>query len=340
MKPTIYDVAKKANVSISTVSKVLNDTGSISEKTKKKIWDVIDELQYQPSLVLSAKKALKTIGVLIPDISNPFMAEITRAIEDSGRKHGFSVIICSTDNDSTKEEEYISMLKQKYVDGIIVATGLRGSQAIRELIESDMPVAMLSRDVPYLPVHTVVVDDFQGGYDAAVHLTNLGHKKVAMIAEDINIPSIKKRVDGFKEGIQISGIAIDDLPILYSSLNLNECRKVCLELLKDTENRPTAIFVSTEMLAFGVLQAARLLNLQVPTQLSLIGFDNSMLAKLSDPALTTIAQPIEEMGAKVIDLLVDEITNQNQDGRKKVTQRIMLSPYLITRDSTSPYVKP
>ncbi len=335
MKPTIYDVAKKANVSISTVSKVLNNTGSISEKTKKKIWDVIDELQYQPSLVLSAKKALKTIGVLIPDISNPFMAEVTRAIEDSGRKKGFSVIICSTDNDSTKEEEYISMLKQKYVDGIIVATGLKNSRGIRELIESDMPVVMLSRDVPYLPVDTVVVDDFQGGYEAAVHLVQLGHRKVAMIAENINIPSIKKRIDGFKEGLQISGIPIEDTPILYSSLNLNECKEVCLDLLKDKENRPTAIFVSTEMLAFGVLQAARTLKIQVPNQLSLIGFDNSILAKLCDPQLTTIAQPIEEMGAKVIELLVNEITN-NQERAKKVTQRVTLSPFLIVRDSTSP----
>lgn len=335
MKPTIYDVAKKANVSISTVSKVLNNTGSISEKTKKKIWDVIDELQYQPSLVLSAKKALKTIGVLIPDISNPFMAEVTRAIEDSGRKKGFSVIICSTDNDSTKEEEYISMLKQKYVDGIIVATGLKNSRGIRELIESDMPVVMLSRDVPYLPVDTVAVDDFQGGYEAAVHLVQLGHRKVAMIAENINIPSIKKRIDGFKEGLQISGIPIEDTPILYSSLHLNECKEVCLDLLKDKENRPTAIFVSTEMLAFGVLQAARTLKIQVPNQLSLIGFDNSILAKLCDPQLTTIAQPIEEMGAKVIELLVNEITN-NQERAKKVTQRVTLSPFLIVRDSTSP----
>ncbi|MGM7721371.1 LacI family DNA-binding transcriptional regulator [Metabacillus sp. Hm71] len=336
MKPTIYDVAKKANVSISTVSKVLNGTGSISEKTKRKIWDVIDELQYQPSLVPSAKKALKTIGVLIPDISNPFMAEITRAIEDNGRKKGFSVIICSTDNDSTKEEEYISMLKQKYVDGIIVATGLKDSRSIRELIESDMPVAMLSRDVPYLPVHTVVVDDFQGGYEAAVHLAQLGHRKVAMISENINIPSIKKRVSGFKEGLQVSGISIDDVPVLYSSLNLDECRKVCLGLLEEKENRPTAIFVSTEMLAFGVLQAARSLNLQVPNQLSLIGFDNSILAKLCDPQLTTIAQPIEEMGAKVIELLVNEITNNHQEETKKVTQRVTLSPYLIVRDSTCP----
>lgn len=162
MKTTIYDVAKEANVSISTVSKVLNNTGNISEKTKNRIWKVIEELQYQPSVVTSARKMMKTIGLLIPDIANPFMAELARAVEDSGRKKDFSVIICSTDNHSLREEEYITMLKQKHVDGIIVATGLKNSQAIRELIESDMPVVMLSRDIPHLPVDTVVADDFKG----------------------------------------------------------------------------------------------------------------------------------------------------------------------------------
>jgi DNA-binding LacI/PurR family transcriptional regulator len=333
LKPTIYDVAKKANVAISTVSKVLNGTGSISEKTKKRIWEVIDELQFQPSIVSSVKKAMKTIGLLIPDISNPFMAEVTRAIEDNGRKKGFNVIICSTDNDNTKEDEYISMLKQKYVDGMIVATGLKNSRAIQQLIESDIPVVMLSRDVPKLQIHTVMVDDFRGGYEAGAYLAQLGHRKIAMIVENINIPSIRNRVKGFKEGLKATGL--DDLTTLYSSLDLDESSLVCLNLLEDQENRPTAIFVSTELLAFGVFHAARILKIQIPNQLSIVGFDNSILAKLSDPPLTTIAQPIEEMGAKVVELLVDEITD-NKDRSNKVMQRIVMSPLLIVRDSTAP----
>ncbi|PKG24736.1 LacI family DNA-binding transcriptional regulator [Niallia nealsonii] len=338
MKPTIYDVASKANVSISTVSKVLNGTGSISEKTKKRVWDVIEELNYQPSLVSSAKKAMKTIGLLIPDVSNPFMAEITRVIEDNGRKKGFNVMICSTDNDFTKEEEYISMLKQKYVDGMIVATGLQNNRAIQELIESDMPVVMLSREVPFLPVHAVLVDDFQGGYEAAVHLSNLGHKKIFMIAENLNNPTIKQRVNGFKEGLQVSGIPFDEKSVSYSSLDLEDSKQLCLKVLENVEERPTAIFVSTELLAFGVLQAARILDIQVPNQLSLVGFDNSILAKLSNPQLTTIAQPVEEMGAKAIELLVKEITN-NKEGKNKVMQRVILSPLLIIRESTLPFSK-
>ena len=338
LKPTIYDVAKKANVSISTVSKVLNGNGSISEKTKKRIWEVIDELQFQPSIASSVKKAMKTIGLLIPDISNPFMAEVTRAIEDNGRKKGFNVIICSTDNDSTKEDEYISMLKQKYVDGMIIATGLKNRRAFQQLIESDTPVVMLSRDVPNLPIHIVMVDDFQGGYEAGTYLAKLGHRKIAMIVENINIPSIKNRVKGFKEGLIDSGLSSDDLTILYSSLDLDDSGQVCLNLLENQENRPTAIFVSTELLAFGVFRAARTLKIQIPHELSIVGFDNSILAKLSDPPLTTIAQPIEEMGAKAVELLVDEITNKKEPSNK-VMQRVVMSPLLIVRDSTAPISK-
>ncbi|WP_336184124.1 LacI family DNA-binding transcriptional regulator [Bacillus sp. 205(2023)] len=331
MKTTIYDVAKEANVSISTVSKVLNNTGNISEKTKNRIWKVIEELQYQPSVVTSARKMMKTIGLLIPDIANPFMAELARAVEDSGRKKDFSVIICSTDNNSLREEEYITMLKQKHVDGIIVATGLKNSQAIRELIESDMPVVMLSRDIPHLPVDTVVADDFKGGYEAAVHLAHLGHTNIAVIAEKINNTSIKNRVIGFKEGLQVSGIQIDESAILDCPYDLSASKDISLKLLNQ-KYRPTAVFVTTELLALGVLQAARQLHISIPSSLSLVGFDNSILAKISDPQLTTIAQPTEEMGEKAIELLMDGMADSKQ---KKVIQRVMLSPSLIVRNSTA-----
>lgn len=330
VKATIYDVAKKANVSISTVSKVLNGTGNISEKTKKRIRNIIEELQYQPSVVSSVKKAIKTIGLLIPDVANPFMAEVARAVEDSGRKRGFNVIICSTDNDSTREDQYISMLRQKYVDGLIIATGLKNRKAIKELVDSDMPVAMLSRDVPYFPLHTVVVDDFQGGYEAATHLADLGHKRMAMIAEDVDVPSIKQRAEGFKEGLRLSNLPFNDKDIVYCPHDLHESKKASLKLLKDVSERPTAIFVSTEILALGVLQAARSLNISVPHELSVIGFDNSILAKISDPQLTTIEQPKKEMGEKVIELLISEIEQKSD-----VKQRVTLSPKLVIRESTS-----
>lgn len=332
MKVTIYEVAEKAKVSISTVSKVLNEKGNINENTKKRIYDAIKELDYKPSVVLSVKKAMKTIGVLIPDISNPFMAEVTRAVEDSGRKKGFNVMVCSTDNDPDKEEEYISMLQQKYLDGMIIATGLKNNRALKRLRKSDIPIVLLTRDVPHFPVHSVMVDDFQGGYEAGAYLAQLGHKDVAMIVEDIDVSSVKQRLVGFKEGLQSLDVSLHDDFIAYAPHSLAESKKVGLELLSQ-ENRPTAVFASTEILAVGVLQAAKEKGLKVPGDLSVIGFDNSILAQVTDPQLTTVAQPAKKMGEKAIELFVEELLETTE--KDKVLQRLALTPTLIVRESTA-----
>ncbi|WP_158734538.1 LacI family DNA-binding transcriptional regulator [Alteribacillus sp. YIM 98480] len=332
MKVTIYDVAEKAKVAISTVSKVLNEKGNINEKTKQRVYDAIEELGYKPSVVLSVKKAMKTIGVLIPDISNPFMAEVTRAVEDSGRKRGFNVIICSTDNDPDKEEEHIAMLQQKYLDGIIIATGLKNKRALQKLIDSKTPAVLLTRDVPHLPVHAVMVDDFQGGYEAGTFLAQSGHTEVAMIVENIGVPSIEQRLVGFREGLQSLNVPLNDERVVYSSHSLAESKEAGLQLLSEAK-RPTAVFTSTEILAVGVMQAAKELGLKIPEDLSVIGFDNSILAQITNPQLTTIAQPAQQMGEKVIELFVEEVINTTKTD--KVIQRIVLSPSLIVRESTA-----
>ncbi|MYL29739.1 substrate-binding domain-containing protein [Halobacillus halophilus] len=333
MKVTIYDVAEKASVSISTVSKVLNEKGNINEKTKQRVYDAIKALDYKPSVVLSVQKAMKTIGVLIPDIANPFMAEVTRAVEDSGRKKGFNVMICSTDNDPDKEEEYITMLQQKYLDGMIIATGLKNSRALNKLKKSEVPVVLLTRDVPKFPAHSVMVDDFQGGYDAGTYLAELGHKRVAALMEDVDVPSIKQRFYGLKEALQACNVPMTEASTRYAPHSLAESKQAALDLLSQ-EITPTAIFASTEILAVGVLQAAKEKGLKVPEDLSVIGFDNSILAQVTDPQLTTIGQPAQKMGEKAIELFVEELLDKKEQ-EEKIVQRLVLTPSLIERESTA-----
>ncbi|NOU95758.1 substrate-binding domain-containing protein [Paenibacillus sp. LMG 31456] len=331
MKPTIYDVAKEAGVAISTVSKVINKTGSIGKETKMKVLDTIRKLEYQPSVVASAltKKRIQTIGLLVPNIANPFMAEIARSIEDCGRALGFSLIICSTDNDLDKEIEYISILKQKYIDGIIIATGLKNDNAIKELIDSKIPVVMLSRDVPSLAVNTVVVDDFLGAYQATWFLKELEHEKIAMITEDVNFPAVKARVLGYQEALEEAGIRYDEKLVIKNNATYIDGIRAAQELL-NLPDPPTAIFASTEVLAIGAIRGARELGFHVPKDLSVVGFDDTILASMFDPPITTVAQPIHDMGKKVIELLCDEINES-----KKVKQRIVLSPELVVRGTTS-----
>ncbi|MDO6851434.1 LacI family DNA-binding transcriptional regulator [Priestia megaterium] len=329
MKPTIYDVAKEAGVSISTVSKVLNNTGSIAEKTRKKVRDTMHQLDYQPSVVASVKKRIQTIGLLIPNIANPFMAEIARGIENHVKKFGFSLMICSTDNNLKNEIEYISILKQKYIDGIIIATGLKEDKAIKELLKAEIPVALLSRDVSSLAVDAVLVDDFLGGYEATEYLISLGHKRIAMITEDINFPTIRARFEGYKQALEKAGLPYDESLVSLNNTSLDEGKQSTRELLH-LSVPPTAIFASTEFLAIGAIQAARELKIKVPQDLSIIGFDDTVLSTICDPPLTTIAQPIHEMSKKVVELLIEEIEDS-----KETKQRIVLSPKLVVRASTS-----
>jgi DNA-binding LacI/PurR family transcriptional regulator len=326
---TIYDVAEKAGVSISTVSKVLNNTGSIAEKTRQKVRETMRELNYQPSVVASVKKRIQTIGLLIPSIANPFMAEVARSIEDHVKNFGFSLLVCSTDNHLDNELEYISILKQKYVDGIILATGLNDYKAIKELINAEIPVALLSRDIPSLAVDTVLVDDFLGGYEAVQYLISLGHRKIAMITENINWSVVRARVQGYRQALEEAGLEYNENLVLLDNTTLDAGKQATRKLL-DLPEPPTAIFASTEFLAIGAVKSARELGIHVPKDLSIVGFDDTILATVCDPPLTTIAQPIQEMGKKVVELLVEEI-----EGPKETKQRIVLSPKLVVRESTS-----
>lgn len=330
MKPTIYDVAKEAGVSIATVSKVINQTGRIGEKTRKKVHKVMEELNYQPSVVASALtgKNTYTIGLLVPDLANPFFAEVARSVEDRGRELGYSLVMCSTDHDPDKEIQYLTVLRQKQVDGIILGTGFRHNGELKGLIEQQIPVALIAREEPELAVDTVLVDDFNGGYMATSHLVGLGHRRIAVIAEDLNVASSRERVRGYRRALDERGIHYNEQLVLISDFTVADGKRLTGQLL-DSEDPPTAVYACNDLLAIGAMQAATERGLHIPNDLSIVGFDDTLLATITNPALTTVAQPIHEMGRQVMDLLIQEV-----EKKKSVKQRVVLLPELKVRQST------
>lgn len=334
MKLTIYDIAKLAGVSTATVSKVLNQTGRISEITRKRILQISKEHNYHPSVVASALTGKKTftIGLLIPDLANPFFAEVARNVEDRAHELGFNLVICNTDNDSNKEIKYIHLLRQKSVDGIIVATGVRNDEILNELIGQNIPIAVIAREMSVLTASTVLVDDFAGGYSAASHLIQLGHRRIAIVAENLSVMSSSERVRGYRHALEEAGLSFDEKLVMVSDFTVQGGKKAAKRLLGSAQP-PTAIFACNDLLAIGAMQAAKERNLAIPQQLSIVGFDNTILASITDPPLTTVAQPIKIMGHKVVDLITQEM---NSD--KTEIQRVVLLPQLIVRSSTSkPY---
>ncbi|MCM3569871.1 LacI family DNA-binding transcriptional regulator [Neobacillus mesonae] len=329
-QPTIYDVAKKAGVSIATVSGVINNNGKYSNKTKEKVLDVMEELKYYPSSVASSltAKRTQTIGLIIPDISSPFYAEFARSLEDWGDEKGYSIIICSTDYNEKKEKKYVSLLLRRRVDGIIISSGFNNVDLIKDIIQQEIPVVLVAYNIDSLQLNTVSVDDYRGGYQATAYLAELGHKRIAIITETVQ--SSAERIRGYQN-------ALNDYHLIYDENLLTESRatfeegEIQAEKLLNLEEPPTAIFAFNDILAIGAMRAVLKRGLKIPEDISIVGFDNSVLATICNPTLTTMAQPLNDMGKEAIGSLISEI-----EGTVKRKQRILLLPELVKRHSTGP----
>lgn len=328
MRPTIYDVAEKAGVSIATVSKVVNNSGRISDKTRKKVIDTMRELDYQPSSVAAALtgKQTFTIGVLVPDISNAFFAEVARALENNAREMGYAIILCSTDHQLEREKDYLELLLKKQVDGIIIATEPEDWRVYQSLQNKSIPHLMFSIDNHGFSSHVVTIDDIRGGYMAGRYLLEKGHSEIAVIAE-LNRASGRMRLKGFKEALADEGIFLKEDWIIPSMSRIDSAQAAARKIL-NFKKRPTAVFATTDLIAAIFMNEARKLNIHIPEDLSIIGFDNTIYAKLADPGLTTIAQPTEELAQFAMEQLIKLIKNP-----KIPQQRIMLSPILVKRSS-------
>ncbi|WP_027092731.1 LacI family DNA-binding transcriptional regulator [Cohnella thermotolerans] len=330
MNTTIYDIAARAEVSIATVSKVINGSGRISLKTRAKVVRIMQELGYQPSRVASALtgKQTFTLGLLLPDLANPFFAEMARSIEDRAYEMGFSVIICSTDNKLERTERNIRFFKQKRLDGVMIGTGDMTAAAITGLSKS-MPVALIARDIPTLAIDAVRVDDFLGGRMAAAHLLESGHTRIAVIAEDELFVSSLERVRGYRTALEEAGITFDPGLVVQVNPDPDKIKSATADLLRA---RPdvTAIFACNDLLATLVIQTVREHGLSVPDDLSIIGFDNTIHASIVHPSLTTVAQPIENMGKQAVDLLLGKINDPDI-----TTRKVILLPELIVRSSVT-----
>jgi DNA-binding LacI/PurR family transcriptional regulator len=327
---TIYDVAKEAGVSIATVSNAINGKGKVSKKKREEILEVMERLQYQPSVIASALMGKKTytIGLLIPDVSNPFFSEIARTVEDLAHSEGYSVIVCSTDNRDERVEKYIRLLEQKNVDGILIGTGVESADILALLSEKSFPIVMIAREAAGIAVHSVLTDDFRGGAIAADHLLEKGHSKMAVLSENFKVSSSFERVRGFRFGLFEAGAELRPEDIISCESNIKDGKRAAIALLQGPK-RPTALFCCNDLLAIGALQAAKEEGLSVPEELSIIGFDDTILSTVTNPTLTTIAQPMDQMVKLAFDLLIGSL-----DHTDDIKQRIVMQPELVIREST------
>jgi DNA-binding LacI/PurR family transcriptional regulator len=327
-RATMHDIARLADVSLGTVSHVINGKVGVRPEVRARVQKVIDELRYQPNHLSRALRTNRTnlIGMIIPDIMNPFFPAVVRGVEDVAFGSSYRLLLCNADNDMAKEEAYLNDLRSFLPAGII----LMPSFEHRLSWVSEFPIVCIDRRPPDWEGDSVTVENFEGGYKAGRHLTLLGHRTIGIIRGPFNVVTANDRVRGFQKALSEKGVEL--LPeYIHEGVFTQESGYICGMRLLRLVPRPTAIFAANDLIAFGALAAVKASKLKCPQDVSIIGFDGLGLTDITEPALTSIMQPSYQLGSTAARLLLNRI-----GGDTSPAQHIVLKTELAIKDSVQP----
>ena len=340
----MIDVAKLANVSIQTVSAVINDKPGITEQTRVRVRDAIAELDYHPNFLASSLRAQRsfTVGVLIPSITNPFFPEFVRGIEDVAQKHGYSLFLCNSDDDQQKALNYLQLLRKHRIAGLIAAFQPReteGHRVLQSLLDHRVPVVLMGSRRPDERIVTLTEDDEHGTFLATSHLLDLGHCRIGMITPPVGGEVEKNRVAGFLKAHASRSIQVASELLVPGGFDVSDGQRGVSVLMR-LRKPPTAIVAANDLVAIGSLNALRHLNKRVPEDVAVVGYDNIRMAELFDPAITTIAQPLYEMGETAMRAILARISNRELSGEMVKFETRLLVRASSVGQHEFPAVKP
>lgn len=317
MKPTIKDIAKKIGVSVATVSRVINNRSGYSPETEKKVLKVIDKLGYCPNALARGLvgKKIKTIGVLMPSVSSMVASKILNGIEDAAHNKNYSVIICNTDNSGKRTINYLRVLREKQIDGIIVVSEILTDEYINVIKKMEVQIVLVSTITKGNNFTFIKVDDAKAAYQTTEYLINKGHKNIAMISgtKDDVVAGIP-RVKGYLKALEDYGLPKKKENIVYGDFSFDS-GKICMEKLLKQSPKISAVFAASDEMAIGALSAAYRHRINVPEQLSVIGYDNTKLAQMTVPPLTVLSQPFYQMGYEGLSMLISKIKGENVESK-------------------------
>lgn len=331
---TMKDVARRAGVSVGTVSNVLNNSATVQAENREKVMKAVAELGFRSNMVARTlkTKVSRDIGLIIPSISNPFYPEVARGVEDAANKAGLTVFLCNDDRNIEKERHYIESLLLKNVGGLILVKPQISLEEI-DAVGQQIPVVLVDTGTNVSPNHSIVsVDDKSGISEGLKHLYKNGHRKIAFVRGLNDSLSSQNRVDAYVNFMESMGLPVRKEYIYRGNYDWNSGYSAARYLL-DLDDPPTAIFTANDLMAIGCIRAAQMSGLTVPDDLSVIGFDNLDITDYCYPRLTTIDQPKYDMGVASVELLLRRMNHQNSgDAADKLT----LPTTLIVRDSAGP----
>jgi LacI family transcriptional regulator len=324
---TIHDVAKAAGVSVSTVSRVINEKDDVAEDTYKKVRDVVEELGYSSNLAARSMRSSKTnvIGLIMPDVADPFSTNVAKGVNQAILEQNYDLMIYTSGDvrklsSSTKEQQFISSLNNSFTDGVIIVTPTCGHFA------STSPVVAVDPNIYEPSGPAVISTNYKGAIEATQHLIDLGHRRIAHIGGRLDLLSAIRREEGYKDALKNAGIVYDPALFVRGDYTREAGKEGALQLM-NLESPPTAIFASNDQTAIGVYEVAESLNLRIPEDISVIGFDNVPEAKNFN--LTTVDQHIDRMGYAAAKMLIDLI-----NGNEIEATQVKIHTELVIRGST------
>lgn len=327
---TIADVALEAGVSVATVSRVINQKDNVSLETMRRVEEAIEKLSYEPNILARnfRKSESRVILILAPNITNPYYGQILTGIGFSARRLGYSFMICTTGGEDEQERDFLDMLAKKRADGaIMLATGMNRGDI--EHYAKKFPIVQCSEYYPDTSVAHVAVDNYRSAYQVVEYLLSLGHRRIATISSVNDYPSTRQRLAGYRDALLAADIQPDDALVRYGSFDYSfSSGLAATQSLLQQNERPTAIFCVSDMLALGAINGARNMGLEVPRDVSVVGFDDVAHATMFRPHITTMAQPCYEIGQRATELLYRLMRSEPCP-----CQGVMLECQLIVRDS-------
>lgn len=325
----IQQVARHAGVSVATVSRVLNGQNTVSSKTKLKVEEAIKELNYEPSMLGRnlRNSESRIVLILIPTISNPFYLEIIKGIENVAISHNYNILLCETDSDPEKENIYFDLVRKKMADGIISMDPAVNVDTLKQLAEK-YAIIQCSEYGGGIGIPYVTIDNEEASYRAVKHLLQIGHTKIALMNTDEKFLYARERKMGYERALKEHGIEMNNNYIFYTKdLGFENGQQAMKKILKLKE-RPTAVFAVSDLLAIGALKEINASGLIVPNDMAVVGFDKIDFSNMTNPTLTTVAQPMYKMGTTAAKMLIEKIQGNKVDS-------VVLDFELVIRESTA-----
>lgn len=330
---TVRDVARRAGVSTSTVSHVLNQTRFVSDDLRERVMAAMRELDFQPNAaarMLSLKRS-NTIGLIVSDIRNPFFSSITRGVEDVAQENGYTVVLCNSDENLLRETACLKALQSRQVDGVLLASAGAADDFAGRLVQAGFPIVLVDRDLPDIDAPAVLLDNEGAAYSAVQHLIERGHLRIGMLSGRHSISTTTERIAGYERALREAGIE-PDARLVISGESTSEGGAEATHALMEIQPRATAIFSGNNLMSIGALHAISSRGLNVPDDVALVGFDDFPFpwSDAFRPHLTTVAQPTYELGRRSAETLVQML----KQPVPFPARRIVLDGKLVIRESS------